>query len=520
MMANTNNKDMFAHIRRMNKEYEERMKKMQRLLSLLLAMALLLTCLPAAFAEETFEVLEKGSKGESVLQMKRRLRELGYFSTDDLNDQYNNYAVKAVKQFQTRNALEATGVFTKEVHDALYADTAIGMNDPTPSPTPMPTPDPNAPFETLEKGSRGQQVLVMKQRLYELGYFNTDNLSDSFNDATVKALKKFQQHNGIEADGVFTEAVAAVLYSDKAYPAHAATPIPTPRPTPTVDYPERDAEGYLVGEGEFVYENDEDGMWVYLTDSLQIIITHHEDVTVPLEWFETEIFMRDGESFMSVETNPDRPGTRFKYPFDIAVDNQFVLGFTDDFYGHRINRKEKVGIVIRDGEVISDKTYNKQLHNLPNLDMLAQFPDGTLKAYGSADITAQELVDMGVVNVFCFGPVLISEGEISPLLEWYQTLSPRQALGMIEPGHYLLLSVLGRMKTSIGCGLPLMADMMKERGVVEALNLDGGNTLAIIFRGRMLNKLATWENKKFVRTVTSLIGVGKSESVTTAVKGK
>ena len=79
---------------------------------------------------------------------------------------------------------------------------------------------------------------------------------------------------------------------------------------------------------------------------------------------------------------------------------------------------------------------------------------------------------------------------------------------MIEPGHYLLLSVQGRMKSSEGTGLIRMAQMMKERGVEEALNLDGGNTMALVFRGRMINKLATWQNKKFVRTVSSLIGVG------------
>jgi FMN phosphatase YigB (HAD superfamily) len=53
--------------------------------------------------------------------------------------------------------------------------------------------------------------------------------------------------------------------------------------------------------------------------------------------------------------------------------------------------------------------------------------------------------------------------------------------------------------------------MLKARGVTEAFNLDGGNTLALIFNGRMLNKLATWENRKFVRTVTSLIGIGHTE---------
>jgi len=507
---------------------------MKRCAALLMALILLMGCMPMAVAEEQtaaapFEVLKKNSRGPEVLRLKQRLYELGYFKTDDLNEYYNTSTVNGIKKFQKRNGLKADGIFTEEVAAVFYSENAIGANDPTPTPSPAPTPDPNAPFEVLKKNSRGPEVLRLKQRLYELGYFRSDDLNDRYNDATVNAIKKFQKRSGLKADGVFTEETANAFYAEDAIPAVTPTPVPTPtptpepaptpRPTPVVDYPERDEEGYLAGEGEYWYENDEDGMWIYLTSSLQIHIVKQVDESVPLEWYETDIRMREGESFMSVETNPARPGTRFKYPFDIAVDNQFVLGFTDDFYGHRINRKETVGVVIRDGEVISSKTYKKQLHNLPNLDILAQFPDGRLKAYGSADITADELVEMGVVNVFCFGPVLISEGEISPLLKWYQTKSPRQALGMIEPGHYLLLSVLGRMKSSEGCGLPFMAQLLKERGVVEALNLDGGNTVALIFRGRMLNKLATWENKKFVRTVTSLIGVGKSEAVTTPQMG-
>ena len=88
---------------------------------------------------------------------------------------------------------------------------------------------------------------------------------------------------------------------------------------------------------------------------------------------------------------------------------------------------------------------------------------------------------------------------------------PRQALGMIEPGHYLLLSVQGRTKESKGTMLQRVAEMMREKGVTQALNLDGGNTMALIFRGRMLNKLATYKRKNFVRTVTSLIGIGKTE---------
>jgi catechol 2,3-dioxygenase-like lactoylglutathione lyase family enzyme len=52
---------------------------------------------------------------------------------------------------------------------------------------------------------------------------------------------------------------------------------------------------------------------------------------------------------------------------------------------------------------------------------------------------------------------------------------------------------------------------MKDKGVTQALNLDGGNTMALMFRGRMLNKEALYQNRKFVRSVTSLIGIGSTE---------
>ena len=64
-----------------------------------------------------------------------------------------------------------------------------------------------------------------------------------------------------------------------------------------------------------------------------------------------------------------------------------------------------------------------------------------------------------------------------------------------------------------GCLSSLEAGQAAVRGVQQALNLDGGNTMALVFRGRMLNKLATWKNKKFVRTVTSIIGIGHTENM-------
>ena len=196
----------------------------------------------------------------------------------------------------------------------------------------------------------------------------------------------------------------------------------------------------------------------------------------------------------------------------IARDAKSVLAFSDDFFATRMAGGETVGIIIRDGRIISSQTNRKTGHHLPNLDMMAQYPDGRLEVYECNEYTAEALLEAGAVNVFSFGPILLRDGEINELLyRYYRSLEPRQALGMIEPNHYLLLSVQGRTKESRGTMLQRVAEMMRDRGVTQALNLDGGNTMALVFRGRMLNKLAVYKNKKFVRTVTSIIGIGRTD---------
>lgn len=366
-------------------------------------------------------------------------------------------------------------------------------------------------FIPLKKGKKGDVVVPMKERLFELGYLVNVKPRKEFDTPTERALKKFQRLNGLEETGILDAETNARLHASEAICAFPQ--LETPIPLPQIAWPERDADGYLAADGEFVHEDDEGGFWAYLTRDLQITIMRCADESIPLEWFETDIRMRNAERFRTVENNPDRPGTKFRYPFDIATDNGFVLGFTDDFYGDRIAGKKKIGIVIREGEVLSSSTYKKRMHTLPNLDMMAQYPDGRLICYRVGEISADELVAQGAQNVYCFGPVLIKDGEWDPMVMegWFETKSPRQALAMYEPGHYLLLSVQGRMDTSEGAGLIRMARMLKARGVQEAFNLDGGNTMALIFRGRMLNKLATYEKRTFVRTVSSLIGVGQME---------
>ena len=271
-----------------------------------------------------------------------------------------------------------------------------------------------------------------------------------------------------------------------------------------------------AGQSTILYENDEAGLWIYLSDSLQVEIRRQRDERIPLIWFETDIRTRGEERFRTVMTDPEHPGKKGRFPYDIAKDAGFVLGFTDDFYADRMYGKNKqtVGIIIREGEIICSKTASKRTSHLPNLDMMIQYPDGRLEVCECTEYTAEELIEKGALNVFSFGPILIRDGVIDEKMygSYYRSLEPRHALGMIEPGHYLLISVQGRKeKDSRGTMLQRVAELMKDKGVTQALNLDGGNTMALMFRGRMLNKEALYQNRKFVRSVTSLIGIGSTE---------
>ena len=109
-------------------------------------------------------------------------------------------------------------------------------------------------------------------------------------------------------------------------PRPTMKPLATPAPTPVPDWPERDADGFLAGDGEYFYENDDGGLWIYLSRSLQVTIVRREDSAIPLVWFETDIRTRDGEAFRAALTDPEHPGRDFQYPYVISRNEGFVLG--------------------------------------------------------------------------------------------------------------------------------------------------------------------------------------------------
>lgn len=86
----------------------------------------------------------------------------------------------------------------------------------TATPTSMPTSTPAPTRKPIEQGSSGDDVLEMKMRLYELGYFSTDSLSKVYTETTAERVKLFQQVNGLPQTGTADSNTLELLFSDSA----------------------------------------------------------------------------------------------------------------------------------------------------------------------------------------------------------------------------------------------------------------------------------------------------------------
>ena len=274
-----------------------------------------------------------------------------------------------------------------------------------------------------------------------------------------------------------------------------------------------DESGFLApGEAPYTYASRDEGLWLYVTQDLRIEIHRKADTKKPLVWFESYVSCRGEEALKTYMTGSGKSESHFKSPDVVAREAGFVFATSDDFFGYRVLNNYNVGTIVRNGVIQSDKQVAPNPERFPAMDILAIQPDGSLKTYPSNGATAQGLLNEGIQDVFCFGPILVHEGEIDARVKKnsgsYGDLEPRHAIGSIAPNRYLFLNTLGRRTDSKGAGLKWMAEKMQELGVQEAFNLDGGNSLSLVFMGDIINRAPGNTNN---RPITSVLGFGTME---------
>ena len=186
----------------------------------------------------------------------------------------------------------------------------------------------------------------------------------------------------------------------------------------------------------------------------------------------------------------------------IATNNNAILAVNGDYYG-----ADRSGYVIKNGVI-----YRNTVRSDSEYPDLAIYKDGSFKIIYETEVTAEELLADGVVNLFAFGPSLVENGEISvdqnTEVRQAMTKNPRTAIGIVDKNHYILVVSDGRTNESEGLSLYELAEVLKEYGVTTAYNLDGGGSSTMYFNGNIVNNPTTNGHRISEREVSDIVYIG------------
>lgn len=287
-------------------------------------------------------------------------------------------------------------------------------------------------------------------------------------------------------------------------------------------FPEMNEEGFMDGEGEFLYENPDQGVWRYASDTLKVEIYRYYDKKARQTWYEAEIWAAEGENFHMIANDEDKRMSSTDYPKNISKKHGVVVAVNSDYAHLRKQQKARMGIIIRDGEVLSERTKANFATGFPNLDTLALLPDGDMQVFLSNELKAKDYLEMGAYDVLAFGPYLIKDGELNTkgLKKYGTSAAPRTAVGMVEPGHYFLMMLEGRHNQAKGAGVSWLAERLLEKGCTVGFNLDGGQTSCMVFMGKQISKIGKSAKQKAkslnARKTAEILGIGTSDLATMA----
>lgn len=147
---------------------------------------------PTPMPSPTPFLIYKGMNAPEVPQIQERLMELGYMDNDEPTDYYGPATREAVMLFQRKHKLTVDGYMGEETYNLLMSDSATKYS--------------------VSEGTEGTDVKELQIRLRELGYL--DAATGYFGTDTTAAVKKFQERNGLSADGTIGALTREALYSD------------------------------------------------------------------------------------------------------------------------------------------------------------------------------------------------------------------------------------------------------------------------------------------------------------------
>ena len=223
------------------------------------------------------------------------------------------------------------------------------------------------------------------------------------------------------------------------------------------------------------YDKDNDSI-IYETDEMKIQLEHIVKEEPNLNMWIATIKVSDSSQIKSAFAGGEFSQDVKKRTSVIAKDNDAVLAIDGAAVGFNTN-----GRVIRDGVIYRDS-------DLDCAPLIIK-ENGDLEVFEYGEKTAEEILDLGGIQTYDFGPTLIKDNEIIDNYgEWYRTTKdPHTVIGQKGPLEYVILVADGRSEKSEGISLYDAALELKNKGCYIGYNLDGGGSTTLYFNGEVLN---------------------------------
>ena len=160
--------------------------------------------------------LYNGCSGEDVKDVQQRLKALGYLE-DKVDGKFGPNTELAMRAFQIKNALTATGMGNEATYKVLFSVDAIPANGIQAG-----GGSATETYTNLQLGSTGNAVIRLQQMLSTLKY--TVYVNGVYDEATYAAVIAFQKRNGLDADGIAGVQTQTKLYSGSCVTGDTALP--------------------------------------------------------------------------------------------------------------------------------------------------------------------------------------------------------------------------------------------------------------------------------------------------------
>lgn len=227
---------------------------------------------------------------------------------------------------------------------------------------------------------------------------------------------------------------------------------------------------------------------MYKDEYEKAVLEHDEDDLYKLLRFK----VNGCDAYMAVIYDPSKIkvgvskylGVGGQYIYDMAKQQDAVLainggGFYDPNYNS--NGGNPLGVTIANGKIITNDAYASNNGGIIGFD----FAD---KLVLLRDADANEAIAMGIRDAVTMGPFLIVNGKMADIRGnggW--GYAARTAIGQRKDGIVLMLVVDSNEFRTKGASIKDLAEIMERYGAINAANLDGGTSSAMVINNELIN---------------------------------